>query len=128
MKQEIINKFMEKILQYANNTELFLSKEVPIYIKEILEFNFYSEVFYLCYLVSILLVGALIFYLGLRVFIKSKEGIEEIVSTCIIVIGGLISFCSIMALALGGFDSVEKIIKIKTAPRVFIIDYVKGGK
>lgn len=112
MKEEIVNKFMEKMLSYVNNLEQFASGEVPRYIQELLTYEMYKSIAWILVLLLPLMLAAVI----IKIAIKEKEGI-----------GGL-SFLTTLFLIVSFFVGVntKNIIKIKVAPRLYIVDYLRG--
>lgn len=130
MKEEITIKLMEKILQYANNTEAFLNEEVPIYIKEILEFNFYNELFYLIGSLVIILVSVYVVKRNIPLMIKYEEEDNNTKTTyhgVISLLFGVIGVLYVLILFINGYNSIETMIKIKTAPRVYIVEYITNN-
>lgn len=121
MKEEILGKFFEKMLMYVNKGEVFLGAEIPKYIEEILTYNFYVGILGLILSVvifSVFLIVAIKLYNAKR---KDFDTFGTILYSCLVIflLGIPFSF---------GVRDLDNAIKIKVAPRVFIIDYLKNSK
>jgi len=128
MKEEILNKFGEKLLQYAESAEMFASKEVPLYVEELLKFRVLENYIQIgAWVGAIALTSS--FLAASLLWWKAKEWGEYESGPAVTTI--TVSILLGAFLLLGGAFSVSnltEIYKIKVAPRVFIIDYIRSGK
>ena len=67
MDKEILNKFLEKALQYLNSIESFTGKNVPLFLEEIIKYTILHSLFII--FVSLLFVVAGFFFIK---FAKKK--------------------------------------------------------
>lgn len=134
MKKELVDKFMEKGLKYLDSAEAFTSKEIPQYIQELMEFKviehitdgvFDSIVFTLSAgLVLSLVVGALVGG-AVHDFMEASEKTAYKAAVVSFLITML--FMPLMGAAFNHSDFI-KAYKAKTAPRVYLVDYIRGSK
>ncbi len=129
MKEELINKFSEKILQYASNIEQFTSNEVPKYINELLEYRSMVHITDAIVPVFLLLSCALVLVMIVFWAIKNrKEDMADDLTSFL----EIVSVGITLLIAAGALDSLKddlmKVYQIKNAPRVYIIDYLKWEK
>ena len=127
---EISEKLLQKLLAYAQNLETFTKAEVPAYIQELLDFKFMEHL--LNYFIPIFILGVILTVIGIlvyrfREFFKGDGGFDETrivttVGSCII--SGVLLLLFIVRISC--YDPLLQAYKIKTAPRVYIIDYLKG--
>lgn len=111
MKDQIAN----KVLQYLESAELFAKTEIPIYVNEFLTYYFFENLIYavLLFILSLLIVfGIYKFYK--HEFEDEEEG-AKVIFAIVFLLFALIPF---------GFSvgKTTKCIKIKVAPRVFLVD------
>ena len=132
MKQEeILNKFAQKALSYLESAEAFTAKELPLYVKELLEFKFYESAISLggsVFIAGIMLLAALV--LGVICKREARKNLNTR-SEEVMAFAGAFAFCFLLFAFIPlvtAKDEVVELIKIKTAPRVYLIDYIKGNK
>lgn len=125
MKEELINKFLEKALQYLQTAEAFTAKEVPEYIRELLSFKMMEHIvdglstslFHTAFfgtMFSFLLVG-------LAYDIIFDEKYNHKILLVPIFVYTLIFSTSIVA----NQDDFMQAYKAYSAPRVYLIDYFR---
>lgn len=120
-KDDLINKFTQKILVYLEKTESFMAKEVPGYLEEILTFGFYNEVLNIVLSVLFLLISVFV----IKYLIKISKNDNDFEASALVVVACFIGwiFCIVTLV-----NSTRDLMKIKTAPRVYLIDHVRGLK
>jgi hypothetical protein len=122
MKEELIGKLMEKSLKYLETAEAFTVKEVPLFVKELLEYKFVEHVFSG---VTPFMVCFLLMTTSIVLFVKAYKHDGE----------SFLTFLSGIFVALALMSSVVTTIKLghhsmmaykaKYAPRVYLMDYVR---
>lgn len=112
MKEEIL----KKLLEYLQNTELFLSAQIPDVLQQILRI----ELFKLWCLFAFGIIFLIIFGICLFLIIKDYYGKEWQNASIVFgtIIGGVCGF---------GFTpfSIYKLYLYYYAPKVFLIEYIK---
>lgn len=132
MKEEVVNKLMEKALTYLNSAEAFAGSEIPKYIEELLNFkimehliNYFDDM-----LITLPLFLSAIIFACIVLFKKNEDGrtlasksdeFVEVSLACLLLTGTLFS--------LSVFESKELVQAYKAykAPRVYLVDYFKNG-
>jgi hypothetical protein len=131
-KDAFMSLVLEKAKSYSDKAESAISKGVdvvleqaPIIVKEYLEWNFFKAAVNAVLFCLLILIGLIFFFL----FISGKiviDGFGEYV------IGFFCFVVAVILIALPLRESVMEMIKIKVAPRVYLIestyDYVKNRK
>lgn len=133
-------KVMEKVLQYLESAEVFTRKEIPIYVSELITYKLYEQV--LCVMLGLMttLIIFLVVNWTIKVFFKTPyrdrynsdyksrwdSGDDSGQVIPVIIFSLSFIFGTIIVINLVG-NSIE-LIKIKTAPRVYLIDYIRGQK
>ena len=114
--QEKIKKYVDSFLE---GTGVFDNKEIPIYINEYLEFEFYDNI------VSFLLYLILTFvscFFSVKMFkLARKEDVSFYVPGIVLVI-------TTIFFIFNSIDRGRSFIKIKTAPRVYLVDELINKK
>lgn len=131
-KEEIVNGFLDKALSYLESTEVFVKQEVPIYIEELLNYKFFEHVSQgLIYSLAVCLVFGTFLSFILLAFSNEFYGLfGKCVKTKIKVIAFscLVSYSFMFTLGLVvNFSDFKKAYMVKTAPRVYLVEYLKGG-
>lgn len=111
------DKLLDKIVEYAGQTEAFVKDQVPDYIQQLLEFEFMWGV--------VAMSAALFFFLwGVFIVIVcmfgDKKINDEACSFALLYTLGSTALLIICVLSYG-----KDVVKIKYAPKVYIMDYVK---
>ncbi|MAD98961.1 MAG: hypothetical protein Unbinned200contig1002_29 [Prokaryotic dsDNA virus sp.] len=128
MQDKIINELLEKSLGYLNNAEAFVSKELPIYVTELLNFKFWEHLTtgFTDFLFMFVVLATLLTLLGVAIYydINHKENVIRVMC--------LYTFCSLLvatALSIGvASNDIREAYKVKYAPRVYLVDYIKNNK
>lgn len=120
------NKLMEKLLEYAQNIEAFTKSEVPLYIKELLDFKFMEHL--TNYFAPLLFsVGALVILIIVEYLFRSKMKDFDIYDYIVVPYVLATSFALLFsAISLLQYENLLQAYKIKIAPRVYVIEYLKG--
>lgn len=110
-----MDKFFEELLKMVQGGTIFIQGQLPDYINQLLMFNFWSKIvimLFLFFLGTLLLVVAYIVY--------KQDALESPLFVVPLVFG--------IFLFLGFFIATPKLIidciKIKMAPKVYIVDYL----
>jgi uncharacterized membrane protein len=103
--------------QATSTTVAFVSEQTPLYITELLQYNFYLSL--VCFVLFGLLLVVGIF-LNI-IFIKWMKTNNDWEMTPLI-------FITVIPIIFGIFGTVNNAdwVKIKLAPRVYIVDYLRG--
>lgn len=118
MDKSILDAFLGKTLEYLNSTEAFLQKNVPAYVEELLLFNFYSALFGAIVTVSILAIALIFLWNYVRKYKHLSDDaafFHGVGIFMVITIFGIASYCNILTA-----------IKIKVAPRVYLVEKVSA--
>ena len=110
-KEKLINKFFEKLLNYADKAESFASDQVPFYVEEMLKFGAYEATTWFW-----IGLGALILFLAMALIMMM---IAEDVFILILF------FVPVIVFLLLTVNSYLTIKKIEIAPRVYIVEELK---
>lgn len=125
---EISEKLLQKLLAYAQNIETFTKAEVPAYIQELLDFKFMEHL--VNYFLPILILAGILGVIGIFSYILRKPFKENynsrhgMTSFMTLLISGILAFVFLVQILC--YNHLIQAYKIKTAPRVYIIDYLKG--
>lgn len=112
----ISDQFLNKALEYLSSAEAFLKAEVPAFIQELLLWNFYESLVFLVVGVLLLVAAGVLFYKPIKAkYFEDHHGPMVIFGFMFFLIGtGMVIS--------NGLD----MIKIKVAPRVFLLQEVKN--
>ena len=114
----------DKILQYMNHAEAFAGKEAPLYIDELLRFEFWRHV-----TTGVFLVALLSLFIGVVCYSNwastNKDSADFWENVCFFssVVMAVVFLISLFMVPSSFVDAY----KTKHAPRVYIIDYIKNG-
>ena len=125
MKEEILKQFTEKLMHYANNAELFASKNVPAYIEELLKFKMYDHIA-MAFVLTTIFVVTLAF--TVIVIMRARKLKDQDHAFVISFIPSLITLIMFIVFSTKGYLHIREAVKIKMAPRVYVIDYLRGNK
>lgn len=120
-------KIVEALLKYMNETKDFILSESPELIREILEYEKYLCIFCLSIFIPILLICMFFIFFNWMYPSLDKYGSISSKSFLGMMIPGVISLISFGIL----IDAYTGLIKIRTAPKYFIIQKIiklKEGK
>jgi len=144
MDEQIKNHLLEYLDKTAGAVEKLLdfsADQIPLVAKEILTYNIWSSSF------SILVMGAMLYklYVTMRdLFIAEYKRVEDLKTNkagkdrcypsyetefssmigVIIFVSGLVGFVVLLHF----FHTVDHLIKVVLAPRLFLLDYLRGLK
>lgn len=130
-KDAFMSLVLEKAKLYSDKAESAISKSVdvvieqaPIVAKEYLEWNYFKAAVNTLFCLFVVTLG---FILSYCFFYKwTIDGFGEYI------IGGILFFASVLFIAIPLKESILEMVKIKVAPRVYLIestyDYVKNRK
>lgn len=126
---DITNEFLNKTLEYLNSAEAFLQKNVPAYVEELLVFDFYEAVFYSALPLVLLVITGILFYFTMKIFINkdnkfSRES-SEFSGACSVIIGMALAVLLIFS-AITVPENIIKAVKIKVAPRVYLVEKISS--
>jgi hypothetical protein len=122
MKEETLNDVTRKLLEYAESAETFAQAEIPKYIEELLNYMVIANAFDIA-LMSVIVFTALIAFIA--VLLKYDYLDDNHLAEPLLCVSGIFLVSSIVISICIVPNSAKEIFKIKTAPRVFIIDYLK---
>lgn len=107
-------KVLEKLLSWAQSAEIFVAEQAPQVVQELLTYHLYVNI--IGCVVS-LLFAVLIILLILKLYEKTyDEFLTFLIGATLIIPLGTTTV------------SISEIMKIKLAPKVFVIDYIRGKK
>ena len=117
MKTEVIDKFMIEMLELLKSAKDFTLEQLPEVAKEVLTYNFYSSLFGF-------FIGLGFAYIAFKFFKSSKdhkdEDIWDIGKQLKLILGMVFTGIALITL----IDNGDNVIKIKLAPRLYLIEYV----
>ena len=121
MNEEITNEVQEDLITWIkekiDGAEGFVLEQAPLYCQELLEYAWFYNVLALGFSIA--------FFLTLIILTivagKRRWFDKDVFWFSYLFFGGLLY----IPILLGAINSTRSIIKIKTAPRVFILDYIK---
>lgn len=106
-----------KLLEYLENTTEFMNSQVPELFTELLRWNFGHAI--------LQAIGALLLiYFSFFLFKKAKKFVNEHDLDEISMILGLIGIVALISGVVELFSSMNTVIKIIFAPKVFLIEYL----
>ncbi len=121
-KEEIINELLNKSLNYLENTENFIAKEAPVYVNELLHFKFMQHMVegVTDTITGTLLIGS---FMSAMCALMSLEFRSKYALPLAIAGGLFVGFLGGTSISSNDFMEAYK---AKTAPRVYLIDHIKG--
>ena len=126
MEEELLKQFTTKLIHYVNSAEIFLKGNVPDYIEQLLKYEMYHQI-------NILVVGLTLFAIITiiaRMLHKNAASNKDDTDAHIIYVFfcGVSYFFWFTWFLSHGMNSVNTIVKINVAPKVYVIDYLRGNK
>ena len=114
-KEELIDKFFEKLLQYADGAEKFAVENAPLYIDELLTFGAIEASFWLwiSLFFSVLFISNIVF-----AWFAIKDECAQALVIALCAISFILSFVNLSC----KFIDLQK---IKHAPRVYIVEQLR---
>lgn len=124
-QKSLVDAFLGKTLEYLNSTEAFLQKNVPAYVEELLQFDFYEALFYTAVPVVVLLIFSAITFACFKVCqnMNNSRDLRELYN----VVEAISLVAALITLIVAAFAVPENLmtaVKIKTAPRVYLVDKI----
>lgn len=123
-KEEIINKLLQKSLTYLENTEQFMKGEIPKYVEELMSFKVIEH---LVEGFSPSLGFTLFFWLIAMLFVLPIHGEFKKIWLCVLYSVFVFILIFTTSLMVNSEDFVQA-YKAYSAPRVYLIDYIKSSK
>lgn len=124
MKQDVYEQFAAKALSYLNSTEAFLKEQLPDYFQQILKYEFSWAIISIVVSVIFICLGVAIVKKALPMKEKNYRGDMSLTET-----GGLLLAVGVVligAFSIIGICHTRIATKIYLAPKVFIVDYLRG--
>lgn len=130
MKEEIKNELLKRSLSYLDKAEAFANKEVPAFIKELMEFKFIEHlatgaVDSVMFTMFVGTFAILLAVVGLCCIQSDNRKEVTIVQNIFLSAGVIYPLVFLLGLAGNNADFI-KAYKAKAAPRVYLMDYVRG--
>lgn len=119
MKNELLESFLGKTLEYLNSAEAFLQKNVPAYVEELLAYEFYSSLFELLFFILIL-IASIIFFKKAKEVEKDMCSGDKVLTAISAFVLIVFSVVSVVAIPL----TISHMIKVKIAPRVYLVETI----
>lgn len=117
---EKLNSILSWVEETAKTAEAFAIEQTPLYIQELLAWNFWMSLIFWCVFFVIPLAFALfLIVLGVKE-VKKEDGEADFFGPCF-----AISVFSII-ISIVGFCSNLEWLQITVAPRVFLMEYVSS--
>ena len=125
---EILNTFANKMLTAVEGIEAFGKEQIPDYIEQVLTYNFWEGIFFI-------VVPVLIFLFFIKKSKKlnykdaeydccgtpnNKESASIVATWIFVAITGIWSLVALLSLS-------SDVLKIKVAPKVYIVDYLRDS-
>ena len=115
---ENLDKLTEKLLEWLETTEAFAQEQVPVILQEILTWNFAASITTIVLFLAFM-TGYLIFLIKAEKPLVEEECTPKGVFT---IIGGAVTAIGIIVV----IAELYVVIQIYFAPRVYLIEYMKG--
>lgn len=114
----------DKILQYMDHAEAFAGKEAPLYVDELLRFEFWRHVTTGVFFVALLgvLIGVFLF----STWASKNMNNEDLWGSVCAFSGVVMAVVFLISLFMVPSSFVDA-YKVKHAPRVYVIDYIKNS-
>jgi len=113
-KEDLLEKSLEKILEYLEKAEAFTIENAPLYVKELLE---YDSWYHLTLIFIIILAFTIFLAIFMMLIKKEKHDAVDFV-------GALLILFSIVSLPFAA-HSFFKYNKIQKAPRVYLLEELR---
>lgn len=119
MNAEITKQIAEKALSYLNSTEVFLGREVPILLQEVILWGrVHNSILVAAYVLIPMLLSALSIYAIHRLKNSDDDATWEVAIF-------IITICSLIFCPLAFFEKIGELLEAWLAPRVFLINFFK---
>lgn len=122
--QDRLDQALGFVLQTAEDAKGFVVEQAPLVAQEIVAWAFARSVFSIACGAFALVCGLLMVAVGVRHMMRHKQ-IED--SNPLLSMGGPIFGGVLIMMAVGTLHSgVQSLIKVNTAPRLVVIDYIRA--
>ena len=123
MKDEIVKQLdgvLPKVLKFVERSAEFVGDQAPLLVSEILNYNLVRGGAISLFGLTFLVIGLLAYKEMRREYAKSDPIGDKVVMLSIVSVGGIILgtivFCS----------NILNVAKVLLAPRLYVIDYLRG--
>ena len=124
-KTQIVDKFLNKALGYLESAEAFAQEQIPAFIEEVLRFKVYEESVDILWGLLFIVVGILVIYItSFRKYGDEKETLIES-DEDFVPVSFFFGLLPIIFGILMGITSSLDVVKIKVAPRMYMLEYIK---
>lgn len=118
--KDLTHKFMEKALVYLESSEAFLKDNVPSYIEEVLSFKMITELMDCLWCIPLFLLTLAFYKLARQAYVKVKT-LEDID----VIAYSLFGITSISIGFLTFLTSLQDVIQVYVAPKMYLIEYFR---
>jgi|SRR6478736_557273 len=120
------DQLIDRLIGYLNSTEVFLKEQVPSFIEEIIR---YYTVYYWTLSITAILQILLCLFVIHRIYINDKNNEGIFYDSEVILVAGAVGsfFASIISIC-ELYTGVHRLIQIYLAPKLFLLDYLRGLK
>lgn len=120
--EQILNTFANKMLSAVEGIEAFGKEQIPDYIEQVLLYNFWSNGLWIAFSLLIIITMCIAAFALFKYTSKIEDTTDKwctrgTIGVCIIIVLGV--FATNIA------ELVEENMKIKIAPKVYIVDYIR---
>jgi hypothetical protein len=125
--KEVLLNYMGKLENVAQDISDFASDQIPLVIQEYLSWHFYSNMISFVLMIIFASISSFICYKLFNLRKTVEAGVYDVGPKEMCTIGVVVFFIS--TLLLTGLSSipVSQMVKVKVAPRVVLIDWLKDS-
>jgi purine-cytosine permease-like protein len=121
----ILDQFLNKSLEYLSSAEAFLKAEVPAFVQEFMTWKYYEAMLSIgskLFIAIILIIAANLLYKRYKkLYTEDRHDPDFVPYIVFSIVSGIAAFCMVVSL----WEPIHTMVKIKVAPRVFLIEQVK---
>lgn len=121
---DISTELAKKMLEYLNSTEAFLQKNIPAFVEEYLTFYFYQSTFIIAFFLLLLVLSFSLSKISkkhIENFKSLSREDKEFLNVMRTVPFGILLLLNAFVIPI----NINTLIKIKFAPRVYLVDELK---
>jgi len=118
MKDQVLDKFMSKAIEYLEQTEVFLKDQVPDFFTQVVQYHLAISLFWVVLSLAIIAISS-----AQLLRIRKMDDLEEW-DVGIAVVSGFLIVMFFMVFS----ANISTTIKASVAPKVFIVDYLRGDE
>lgn len=122
MKEEVFEKFANKALTYLENTEAFLKDQIPDYFQQVVSYYAIQSWIYVALSVSLIFCSFYILRIGHANAKKKDSEFNPESFMPHFIAGAFLFILSFVAFT----DFFPTALKATIAPKVFVVDYLRG--